>query len=585
MKLTLVHTILIGVFCYWGLWLASNPAYALSMAQEINIIDQTYTTTATGSALPTDNGLGLIKWESGQYPDAKVYFEVSLRCNDCNDGNRQAKAALYTSGGTIVNNSTITIASDSYAIGRSNEITTNLSDGTLYSVRITADTDTGTASIMAARLVILQSADPLTTTQTAVEIGNNTTTTSQSYEIMPGPKLIKYDQIYYNPTPTVYFEASLKAAGSNNVAYAALSNASDCSNPIANSQISTLSTAWILVRSAAITLNTGSTYYVCIRSSDSQTSSIANAKLIFNQTSTNGIESTLLYHNLVNTLSESNATNYFSTFAQTYHEYVNYDGPYFTYYYEATVKATGGDSYTRLYNVSLGSPVTDSDFHTSSTAYTRIRSKKISVPTGVKIYESQWYNSAAIVSVSSANLLIYVHRYPQLSFGLEAVPGNTETNGVTTTTSSQTDRLDFGHLTPGTPVYLAHKLTLSTNAVDGYSVSIKLKDTLQGNYPANIIEEFPGAWSSPQAWTEPTGTTPNVSTGWIGANTSDTRISGWENGSAKFAGVGTINRKVMESAGVDPGTSVYVTYVLEVNQYQPTDLYAGTLTYSVLPTY
>jgi len=110
-------------------------------------------------------------------------------------------------------------------------------------------------------------------------------------------------------------------------------------------------------------------------------------------------------------------------------------------------------------------------------------------------------------------------------------------------------------------------------------------DFLQGLYPANNIDPFTASWDTPQTWSHPDGDSPNTNTGWIGANTTDTRVSGWSDAAGKFGALSSSDNLVMYSTGVDSGTDTYVTYALEVNIFQPADEYQGTLTYQFLPRY
>jgi hypothetical protein len=266
----------------------------------------------------------------------------------------------------------------------------------------------------------------------------------------------------------------------------------------------------------------------------------------------------------------------------------NFAGARFAYYYESILQTNGGTAYSRLYNTSDSNEVTDSEIDTTQTAFFRVTSPEITgnLPTETKLIDTQLKNSATNTTTASGSwIVVTMTAYPNLSFSIQGVLGNTLTNGITTSAATEANELDFGSLTVSSPKYIAHQLNVTTNAASGYTVSIKMNSTLQGNYPANIIEEFPATWNSPQAWTEPTGTTANVNTGWFGANTSDTRVPGWETASGLFGPVGTTSRTVMRSTGIDGGSSAYVTYAIEVNRHQPTDTYAGVLVYNILPVY
>ncbi len=232
--------------------------------------------------------------------------------------------------------------------------------------------------------------------------------------------------------------------------------------------------------------------------------------------------------------------------------------------------------------------ISGTEVSTANTDYTRLRSGELSthMPTSTKNLDTEIRNSASgTTTLTSSRLIIILHAYPELTFKVEGVPGNTATNGITTTGNSQATSLAFGALQPATVQYLAHKLTARTTASSGYSVTTKFLYTLQGNYPANQIVDFPHTWNESHSWYTPTGTSPNVNTGWFGANTSDTRVPNWSNASGKFGSVGTTSQKVMQSAGIDSGTSAYVTYALEINSRQPTDTYSGTIVYNITAIY
>jgi hypothetical protein len=186
---------------------------------------------------------------------------------------------------------------------------------------------------------------------------------------------------------------------------------------------------------------------------------------------------------------------------------------------------------------------------------------------------------------SAAQSLSIPLENPSISFTVNAVPASTATNGITTSVASTTTTLPFGSLLISTPKYVAHQLSATTNAHFGYAVTMKLVNYLQGNYPGNNVDPFPANWSMPTTWTEPTGTTTNIDTGWIGANTSDTRVANWSSASALFGGITSSAQTVMYSTSADSGSDVYVTYALEVNDRQPADLYSGTITYTITPTY
>jgi hypothetical protein len=178
---------------------------------------------------------------------------------------------------------------------------------------------------------------------------------------------------------------------------------------------------------------------------------------------------------------------------------------------------------------------------------------------------------------------------PTLSFTLEGVGSGVTNNGVTTNVSSSYGSLDFGKLVDSQPKFACQKLTVVTNATNGYTVTVKVDGYIQGLNTANKIDPFgaPGvSWTTPQDWITPTGTTKSSDSGWFGANTTDTRVTGWSSGtSGKFGPISSTPRVVMKSTTADEGTSIYVSYAIEINGFQPSDIYSGRLYYNVLATY
>lgn len=178
---------------------------------------------------------------------------------------------------------------------------------------------------------------------------------------------------------------------------------------------------------------------------------------------------------------------------------------------------------------------------------------------------------------------------PSLTFTVTGIGANTTNNGITTSVESTPNTLPFQSLSLNEPKYMAQQLHVVTNAANGFYVYMKLDSTLQGNYPANNIDPFSAtgvSWSNPISWTSPTSTTINENTAWVGANTSDTNVPGWGNASNKFGPLTDTNQIVMYSSDeVVDGSTAVVSFAIEVNIYQPADIYSGILQYTVLPVY
>lgn len=200
------------------------------------------------------------------------------------------------------------------------------------------------------------------------------------------------------------------------------------------------------------------------------------------------------------------------------------------------------------------------------------------------------YSDNGITVVDSGTATYTVIEDPVLTFNVEAVSSGTTHNGITTTQTSTSTTIPFGRIQANSsPEFIAHKLTITTNAPRGYTVNAYLADNLKGSYNSAEISPFGAVnatWSTPQLWSSPTGTTANSDTGWIGANTTDGRVSGWSSASQKFGPISVVAHAVATSTGPDrSGTVVYVTYGLEVNAAQPSDTYTGNIIYDVQARY
>jgi hypothetical protein len=559
------------------------------LEQQINITTQEFSTTNT-TASPTDNSLGLIQWMPDLYNNETVYFEAVLYCDSCSGAN--ATATLYNDSGTAVSGASVSTSDTSYALVRSGDITGNLTTNDDYTVRLKADTS-GTAYLTAARLIIVQDNDPITDTLTHVELGNTTTTTSDSYDIMSGPVIYYYDVDSHTDLSAVYFEATLKGSGAGAVSYASLSSSSTCASTVSGSELTVTGTTWSRVMTSDIKANLADNteYWICTKTSTGDTASIANGKLIFKQVNALGIDIIETYQNYITfPVSDTDSTYTAQGFLNQFNP-DNFVSDTQSMYFEATLNSSLGTGYASLLNVTDTSAITGSEVSHDSASYARKRSQDIrtNLASTTKTYDAQLKNGTTnTTSASSSWLIIRIDDIldASMSFTMEGTLEGLVFNEITTSTATTFPGLTFGSLTANVPKYLAHMLTVETNAPYGYSVTSRIENYLQGLYPANNFDGFPAPWDTPTTWTEPTGLTRNQDSGWIGANTTDTRVTGWSSGVAqKFGVVNNTAHQVMYSATSDSGTTAYVTYAIEANVMQPADSYAGSIIYEVLPTY
>jgi len=196
---------------------------------------------------------------------------------------------------------------------------------------------------------------------------------------------------------------------------------------------------------------------------------------------------------------------------------------------------------------------------------------------------------------------------PILKFTLSGVANTAITSNdpkaasgdAATTTTSTATAISFGNITVGASKIAQQKMVVQTNANNGYTVYQKFLGTnpLVGSASAsNHFRPFSGSsatWSSPQVWTgDPTGTTANTDTGWIGVRTTDTDVANFNSndvyGPPVVSDTATGNAVMTSTTpdiGSDPANAIYVSYKVRVNANQPADKYAGTIIYNVVPSY
>lgn len=203
-------------------------------------------------------------------------------------------------------------------------------------------------------------------------------------------------------------------------------------------------------------------------------------------------------------------------------------------------------------------------------------------------------DSTTISYTISNNVEVTAKVDPAFSFVIAGVNASTTVNkldggagGVVTSATSTYNTLPFGNLQPGNKKYLAQNLTVNTNASKGYTVSMKMTQVMTGIY-LETIDQFaaPGAsWTTPVDWVSPTSSGPN-DMGWLGAATTDVRSTGWDAANqGKWGPLGTASDLVMNSPGPELNKTSQVSFILDVDVYQPSDLYTGTLQYNCVPKY
>jgi hypothetical protein len=185
-----------------------------------------------------------------------------------------------------------------------------------------------------------------------------------------------------------------------------------------------------------------------------------------------------------------------------------------------------------------------------------------------------------------------------LTFTVAGVASGQTINGETISTTTTATAIGFGTLASGTPVLAAQDLTVTTNAQNGFIVTVRQDQNLLSSNGADIDTFQDGAnTATPIAWTGPTATLGAENTyGHMGLTSDDTDLNANEFYSGaviKFAGnyFATTTRTIFSHNAPADGTTqnigkARVGYKIQVSALQEaaTD-YTNHLIYVCTPTF
>lgn len=188
----------------------------------------------------------------------------------------------------------------------------------------------------------------------------------------------------------------------------------------------------------------------------------------------------------------------------------------------------------------------------------------------------------------------------RLSFSVDALGPGEAINGTTTTGSSTPIEIAFGTLVPGVATTVAQQLSVTTNASNGFVVTVQVDGQLVSATGADIDGFANGAFTStPTPWTGPSGAIGFENTyGHWGITTNDNSIGGALGDLFDVAGTGnrfvsasTTPVEVFRHNGPANGTEPHigrtqVGYQVEITALQEAgDDYSATLTYVATPVF
>lgn len=180
-----------------------------------------------------------------------------------------------------------------------------------------------------------------------------------------------------------------------------------------------------------------------------------------------------------------------------------------------------------------------------------------------------------------------------LDFQVFGVATGVTVNGTTTTGASTATTIPFGELQAGSASTAAQRLTVATNAANGFSVTVIADQQLESATGADIDSFANGNnQATPINWTAPSGTLGSENTyGHWGVTTEDSD-SGLGFGSQQYVAVSTSTPvELFAHTGVSDGTtenigSTTVAYSVQITGLQEAgDDYTATLTYVATPVF
>jgi hypothetical protein len=178
-------------------------------------------------------------------------------------------------------------------------------------------------------------------------------------------------------------------------------------------------------------------------------------------------------------------------------------------------------------------------------------------------------------------------------FTVAGLATTTTVNTDVTTGSTTATAIPFGVLTAGSAKVMAQRLNVTTNARNGFVVTVEQDQNLLSSTGADIDGFIDGAYTNtPTAWAAPTNTILNENTwGHWGLTSEDSNLNGDEFGAALYVAASTTPRQIFAHNGPSDGTTADIGetdigYRIQISPLQEAgDDYSTVLTYIATPTF
>lgn len=167
-----------------------------------------------------------------------------------------------------------------------------------------------------------------------------------------------------------------------------------------------------------------------------------------------------------------------------------------------------------------------------------------------------------------------------LTFSISGVSSGTTTEGVTTDVTTTATAISFGSLTVNAETEAAQRLTVSTNATEGYKIYVYQRQGLVGSGSLEI-PSVSASNDAPAAWA-----IPSSATGAYGYHAGDDALS---DGSTRFATNDTyaklesVFREIVFSSVPVTSEATDIVYKVQITNLQEADSYSSTVVYLIVP--
>ncbi len=241
--------------------------------------------------------------------------------------------------------------------------------------------------------------------------------------------------------------------------------------------------------------------------------------------------------------------------------------------------------------------VCSGDSISSGSKQVQFQNNKITNPSTVQSYvvRIQWgpndSGDTRVAIVEPVSVTAQVET--TLVFTVTGVGNGVIVNGTPTTGTTSATSIPFGVLEPGVPKFMAQQLTVGTNALNGFVVTVRQNQNLLSANGADIDLFIDGnATPTPGGWQSPSNNIANENTwGHYGVTSDDTDLNGGEFNGGRFAGNIDTARQIFSHTGPADETTpdigrARVGYRIEITALQEAaNDYNNILTYVCTPTF